>query len=93
MGVRLALGASPAQLFRDVVARGATLAGLGLLAGLLASAGSVRALRSLLFGVGPWDAMTFGGAAAIVLIVTLLASWLPARRAQRTDPLAVLRTN
>jgi predicted permease len=93
MGVRLALGASPAQLFRDVVGRGAALAGLGLLAGLLASAGTVRALRSLLFGVGPWDAVTFGGAAAIVLIVTLLASWLPARRAQRTDPLAVLRTN
>jgi putative ABC transport system permease protein len=93
MGVRLALGASPRQLFREVIGRGAVLAGMGLLAGLIASAAAAGVLRSLLFGVGPWDPVTFAVAMLVVLLVTITASWLPARRAQRTDPLEVLRTN
>lgn len=92
MGVRLALGASPPELFRHVVAGGALLSGIGIVAGLAASAAATGVLRSLLFGVEPWDPATFLAATGLVAAVTITACCLPARRAQRTDPLVVLRT-
>jgi putative ABC transport system permease protein len=92
MGVRLALGASPPELFRHVVAAGAALSAAGIVIGLGASALAAGALRALLFGVEPWDPVTFLLATGLVAAVTVTACWLPARRAQRTDPLVVLRT-
>ena len=91
MGVRLALGASPSRLFREVVGRGARLISIGLAIGVPTAAAGVRYIRTLLFGVGPWDATTFAGAVGVVCAVSLLACWIPARRAQGTDPLDVLR--
>lgn len=86
-----ALGASPSELFRHVVGRGTVLSAIGIVAGLAASAAATGVLRSLLFGVEPWDPVTFLAATGLLAVVTITASWLPARRAQRTDPLVVLR--
>ena len=55
--------------------------------------GTTRLLGSLLYGVSPLDAVTFGGAAAALVVATLLANWIPARRAASADPLAVLRSD
>ena len=93
IGVRLALGASPSRLFRDVVGRGAVLTAIGLAVGVPAAAASVGFMRSLLFGVTPWDLLTFAAAAVIVSAIALAACWIPARRAQATDPLDVLRVS
>ena len=93
IGVRLALGASPRQLFIEVAGRGALLTMIGLAVGVGAAAAAGRAMRSLLFGITPWDPLTFGLAAIAVVAVAAAACVIPARRAQATDPLAVLRTS
>ena len=64
-----------------------------LVAGLLAAVATTRLLGSLLYGVSPLDALTFAGAAAALVVATLLANWIPARRAATADPLAVLRSD
>jgi ABC-type antimicrobial peptide transport system permease subunit len=84
MGVRLALGAERSDLVRWVVARGVRPVLAGLVVGL--------AVASLLFGVEPRDPLTFGAAAGTLLLVALVACWLPARRASIVDPLAALRS-
>jgi ABC-type antimicrobial peptide transport system permease subunit len=67
------------------------LAGIGLAIGLAAALGATRVLSSLLYGVRPTDAITFGAVSLILLVVALIASYLPARRATRVDPLVALR--
>jgi ABC-type antimicrobial peptide transport system permease subunit len=91
LGIRLALGAEPAGLIRLIVRQAMLPVGLGLLAGLGAALGASRLLRSLLYGVSPLDVGTYVGVAAFVAGVALVASWLPARRAARVDPLVALR--
>ena len=93
MGVRIALGAPSAQVVGMVVRQEMVVAAAGLVAGLLAAVATTRLLGSLLYGVSPLDALTFAGAAAALVVATLLANWIPARRAATADPLAVLRSD
>jgi predicted permease len=91
IGVRVALGADPASVLRMVVRRGLWLAALGIVLGLAGAALLTRFMRSVLFGVGATDPLTFAGVAAALLAVAFLASWIPARRAARVDPLIAMR--
>ena len=91
IGIRVTLGAQPADVFRIVVGEGLRLALVGVGAGLLAALALTRVLQSFLFGVSARDPITFVGVAGVLLIVGLAASYFPARRATRVDPLAALR--
>jgi len=90
-GVRLALGAAPGDLLRLVVGQGLGLAAVGLVLGLAGAVAVTRFLGLLLFEVSPFDPMTFGGVSAVLAAVAILACYLPARRATKADPIAVLR--
>jgi predicted permease len=92
IGMRLAIGARPTQLQRTVVGQSLLLAGVGLMVGGAGALAATRVLRGLLYGVEPTEPTAFAGAAALLLGVTLLASWIPARRASRVDPTEALRS-
>jgi putative ABC transport system permease protein len=91
IGIRLALGAQPKEILRIVVTQGAALSLLGIGIGLLAALALTRLIASLLFNVRPRDPLTFTAVAVLLILVALLASILPARRAMRVDPLVALR--
>ena len=91
IGVRMALGAETAQVQSMVVASGAKLAGLGLVAGLAGAAGLTRLLQGLLYGTEPLDPLTFAGTSLVLLAVGLTASYIPARRAAAVDPVESMR--
>ena len=91
MGLRMALGASPRDVLTLVTGQGVRLAAAGILLGLVAAYAVTRVLESLLFGVSTTDPVTFAGIAALLAAVAILAAYLPARRATRTDPMVVLR--
>ena len=91
LGIRMALGANPSSLLRLVVGGGLTLATAGVALGLAGAWALTRMLQSLLFGVGPTDPVVFGSVALGLLAVAALASYLPARRAIRIDPVTALR--
>ena len=91
IGVRMALGASAPVVRGMVVRQGAALAGIGVVLGLIASAGLSRVMGSLLFGVSAKDPVTYVGVAGALALVAVLASWLPARRAAGVDPAIALR--
>ena len=91
VGIRMALGAAYGEVVALVVRQGMTLAGIGVAFGLVAALGLTRVLTNLLYEVRPGDPMTFVGVTLALLLVALLASWLPARRAARIDPLEALR--
>ena len=93
LAIRAAVGASPGRLVRLVVGSALAVTGTGLTAGLLAAAATGRGLASLLYGVGPCDPATFAVAAAAVVLAALATTAIPARRAARLDPMAVLRTD
>jgi putative ABC transport system permease protein len=90
IGVRMALGALPQDIFRMVLRHGGKLALAGLVAGLVLALALTSLMRSLLIGIAPTDPLTFVGAGALLLVVGLLACWLPARRATRVDPMVAL---
>ncbi|MFI5094559.1 MAG: ABC transporter permease [Candidatus Acidiferrum sp.] len=90
-GIRMALGASPADVLKQVFLEGGRLAALGLALGLVAALTLTRLMASMLFGVKPSDPVTLGLAAAILALVALAACYIPARRATRVDPLVALR--
>jgi predicted permease len=92
IGIRLALGAPRPAVLGLVARRGVGLALAGTAAGLLGALALSRLLGSLLFGVGPTDPVTFVAAPAILVAVALVASYLPARRAARVDPMIALRS-
>jgi predicted permease len=91
IGIRMALGADARAVRRLVVGRGAALAGIGLVAGLAGGVVLSRALGGLLFGVGARDPLTFGTVTVALGAVALVASWLPAWRAGRMEPVTALR--
>jgi len=90
-GIRQALGAEPRQIARLVVLDSLRLALLGAAAGIAGALAATRFLRSLLFGVGPLDPTVFVSLPLGLLLVVLLAAWIPARRAMATDPAESLR--
>jgi putative ABC transport system permease protein len=92
LGLRMALGAGARDMLRMVLGQGLLLAGVGILAGSLGALAAGRALAALLYGIAPTDLPTFAGLAVLLLAITLLASWLPARRAARIDPATALRS-
>jgi ABC-type antimicrobial peptide transport system permease subunit len=87
----MALGASSSQLVRAVVRDGLGLILAGILGGLAASLALTRLLRSLLYHISPTDPLTLIAVCTLLLVVGLLASWLPARRAAAVDPVGSLR--
>ena len=91
IGVRMALGASPQQVRRMVVVQGMQLALVGVVIGVGSALGLTRLMSSLLYGVKPWDPITIALVAVLLSGVTLLATYLPARRASRVDPMVALR--
>jgi len=90
-GVRIALGASPNTVLRLVLRQGMARALIGVAIGLAAAVAAVRALSTVLFGISPWDPWSWTAAATTLLAVSLAASWVPARRALRVDPVVALR--
>ena len=92
IGVRMALGARTGQVVRQVVARGMRPAIVGLVIGILGSLALTRVLSRLLYGVGATDPLTFVGVAVVLVGVAFVATWLPARRAARVDPVIALRS-
>jgi putative ABC transport system permease protein len=91
IGVRMALGAAPTDILRSVIARGGSLALTGVVLGLLAAVAMRSVMASMLFGVSPADPLTFVAVAVVLLSVTLVACYIPARRATRVDPMLALR--
>jgi putative ABC transport system permease protein len=91
LGIRMALGASRGDMLKLVVRQGMLLAGIGVVIGLAASFGLNRLLANLLFGVKTTDPITYGSVAIILISVALLATYIPARRATKIDPLIALR--
>src|SRR5579859_448577 len=91
IGIRMALGASQGQIVWDVLGFGVRLAGIGLAIGLAGALAATRLLSALLYGVRPTDAITFVAVSLILLVVALIAGYLPARRATRVDPIVALR--
>lgn len=91
LAVRIALGAQPANVFRLILLRGATLAVAGVCAGLAGSFALTRALQSMLYQTSATDPRIFSGAAALLLVVAIMACIIPTRRATRVDPVSALR--
>jgi putative ABC transport system permease protein len=92
IGVRMALGAAPAGIFRLMVGQGLRLSGAGIAMGLIVALALTRvAMHSMLVGVAPTDPLTFAAMAVLFLLIAAVSSWLPARRAALLDPTVALR--
>jgi putative ABC transport system permease protein len=91
IGIRMALGAEASTVVGTVLRRGLLMAAVGLAIGLGAAYAGSRVVRSLLFEVSPMDPVTLVGVAVLILGAATLASWIPARRASRVDPVEALR--
>jgi predicted permease len=91
LGLRIALGASTRDLFRLVLSEAIVLAASGVVVGMAGAAASANLIRSLLFGVTPFDTATFAGIAVLLVATALAASYVPARRAIGVDPMVALR--
>jgi predicted permease len=91
LGIRMALGASPSQILTLLLRQGAQLVAAGLLFGLAGAWLLTRAMSHMLVGVSPSDPVTYISVAALLSFITLLACWIPARRAMRVDPIVALR--
>ena len=92
IGIRVALGASSRRVVRMLVGRGLVLAAMGAAIGTAASLAGVRALESLLFGVSPFDIVSFASVIVLLMAVALIACWWPTRRALAVEPAEVLRS-
>ena len=91
IGIRMALGAKPADLHRLVLGHGLRITVLGIAVGLALSAATIRLLRRFLYGMSPFDPLAFAAASVAWLAIALLATWLPARRAMRVHPAVALK--
>jgi predicted permease len=91
IGIRMTLGAQPAMVMRLILGEGFVQAGIGLTIGLAGGVALMRGFRTVLYGISPADPITLAAVAAILLGTTLLACYVPARRAMRVDPVQALR--
>jgi putative ABC transport system permease protein len=91
IGIRMALGAGRSEVLRMVIGRALTLAFVGVTAGLVMAIGLTRLMSGLLYGVHPDDPATFGGVALLLTAVSILASYIPARRGMGVEPTVALR--
>lgn len=91
IGIRMALGATQSTIARDVLSQGVLLTGIGLAIGLIGALVCARLIQSILYGIHSTDAMTFFVVSVLLACVALLASYLPARKASRVDPMVALR--
>ena len=91
IGIRMAVGAQPMDIFKHVIGHALMLASIGLVIGLVLAGTSTLVMKSLLFGISPADPLTLIVTALILLAVALLASYLPARKATKVDPMVALR--
>lgn len=92
VGIRMALGARSGEVQRMFIGRGMVLTAIGLVVGVAASAGLMRLLAALLFGVSPFDPVTYGLVVVGLAAVAFVATWLPARQASGVDPMVALRS-
>jgi putative ABC transport system permease protein len=92
LGIRLALGAQVSDVLKMILGQGMAVIGVGLVVGLAAAFALMRLLRSLLFGVGENDPLTFAAITVVLVFVALIACYIPARRATKVDPLVALRS-
>jgi len=93
IGVRVALGAERADVLKLIVGQGLRLAGWGILGGVIGAAAVTWIIRSILYNVTPTDPVSFGGVALFLGLIATLASYIPARRALRVDPIVALRND
>jgi putative ABC transport system permease protein len=91
IGLRMAIGAEPGQVMRMVVGGGMKLALLGVALGIAAALGLANLVAAMLFGVTPFDPVSYAATAGVLLVVAALACYLPARRAMRVDPIIAMR--
>jgi ABC-type antimicrobial peptide transport system permease subunit len=91
IGIRMALGAGKGEVLKMVISQGIKLALIGVVIGLAGALGLTRFLSSLLYGVKPNDLLTLVAVSALLVAVALLASYIPARRATKIDPLEALK--
>jgi predicted permease len=91
IGIRMALGAQPGTVLWLILANGMIMVGTGVIAGLLVASMFTRSVSSLLYGIGAFDPLAAGATSALLLLVALVACYLPARRAMRVDPVIALR--
>lgn len=91
IGLRVVLGARSTDVIRLIVGQGMRITALGIVAGLLGALALTRLMSNLLYGVSTSDPMTFAAVAGLMIVVALLACYLPARRATKVDPLVALR--
>jgi len=93
LGVRIALGAQPRSVAAMVTQQGLMLSGVGIAIGLVLIIGVARFLRTFLYEIAPTDPLTLATATGTLLVFALVASWIPARRAARVDPMEALRAD
>lgn len=91
IGVRMALGAQHSDVLRLVLREGGRLLAIGIASGIAAAVAVANLMRSFLFGVRAWDAATLTAVTSVMVAVALLASYIPARRATKVDPMVALR--
>jgi len=91
IGVRIALGATGGQILKMVLGQGLVTVALGIAVGLAGSLFLTRTMRSMLFEVSPNDPLTIVGITLLLVLIAMLASYIPARRATRVDPMIALR--
>jgi len=93
MGIRIAIGATAADMIRLVVGQALALAAIGVAIGLVGALALTRVMRALLFNTDPLDMLTFSASVVVLLLIAVLSSYLPARRALRVDPTIAMRTD
>jgi putative ABC transport system permease protein len=91
IGIRVALGAVRGDVLRMIMGRGLRLIAFGVVIGMVASYGVIQVMRTLLWGISPYDPLTLATVVVVMTLAGLLACYIPARRAMRVDPIVALR--